>query len=228
MLINTSLDAVKILIHRPFILYSEPCHPHSHTSRDACRQIAGSILSRLNVLLKYDLLQFSWPFTVYAVVNCLLIYWYDISSQPPMAPAALQAARKDYSGVVNLLRVMGNTWWAAAAKHKLALALARVAGRIQSNKQQDSPDTWAAQRQAVNTTAESSVITDSDLNTEYGKSSIQHSREDSEQYGGVNGAFENELFFDSDNIDYWSSLGLDFDMDVAGNIFSIEQLGNIL
>jgi hypothetical protein len=32
------------------------------------------------------------------------------------------------------------------------------------------------------------------------------------------------LFSDSSSVDYWSSLGLNFELDVAGNIISIGQL----
>lgn len=179
----------------------------------------------LEALLEHGLLRYSWPFTVYAVVNCLLIFWYDISSSSSVPHNTLQKAHRSYLGVVNLLRVMGNTWWAAAAKHKLALALAQAANVLLSQGRQTST-TEPSHREPLgtdtNTTSRmtpslvlspgydaQSALLDSDTNA-FDMSWSAPEGGDKLDFSGYNG------------MEFWSSLGLDFDMDVAANIFSIE------
>lgn len=40
------------------------------------------VFSRLMAMQTHNVRRFSWHFMVYAVVNCLLIFWYDLSSPP--------------------------------------------------------------------------------------------------------------------------------------------------
>jgi hypothetical protein len=195
---RNSVDAVRILVHRPFILHQEPPGSDLYASRDACRSHSLDILHRLECLLDRDLLRFSWPFTVYAAVNVLLIFWYDISSPPSTDPSALSEARRSFTSVTALLRAMGTTWWAAAAKHKLAQALAHAAGALQDPRRETS-----APRHAEPLTPAS------------GHNSLPDD--------GVGDWLDHAAYDDCASADFWGSLGLNFDLDVAGNIFSIGQ-----
>lgn len=210
---NNSLDAVRILVHRPFLLYPEPQSLGVYASRDACRVHALSILSRLQALLLHGQLRYSWPFTVYAVVNSLLIFWYDISAPPTQDSAALSTSRQHFASVIQLLRNMGITWWAASAKYRLAQALARAADEVQlkatrrhatipATVQSDGSSQHVAQRHPLTPAS---------------------ATQDHSQY--VAGEWPDvDIFADCDINDYWASIGLDFDLDVACNIFSISDL----
>lgn len=195
-----SVDAVRILVHRPFLLHQEPAGSGLYASRDACRSHSLDILARLEYLQRGHLLRFSWPFTVYAVVNALLIFWYDISAPPSTDASALSEARQSFTSVTALLRAMGTTWWAASAKHKLAQALAHAAGALLQDPAR--PETGAPRPAEPLTPASghnvpAPVVADDWL--------------------------DNIAFDDCASADFWESIGLDFDLDVAGNIFSIGQ-----
>ncbi|KAH6690668.1 fungal-specific transcription factor domain-containing protein [Plectosphaerella plurivora] len=203
-LLLTHVDAVRILVHRPFILHQEPAgsNLYMYASRDACRSHSLDILHRLEYLLSKDLLRFSWPFTVYAVVNALLIFWYDISSPPSTHPSALSEARQSFTSVTALLRAMGSTWWAAAAKHKLAQALAHAAGAL--------PGQGQDQRQEPTVSRHTEPLTPA-------------SGHAGQPDDGTGDWLDHSAFEDCASADFWGSIGLDFDVDVASNIFSIGQ-----
>lgn len=209
-----SLDAVRILVHRPFLLCPEPQSLGVYASRDACRVHALGIVSRLQNLHLHGQLRYSWPFTVYAVVNSLLIFWYDISAPPSQDPAALSAARQHYTSVVQLLCSMGTTWWAAAAKYRLAQALARAADEVHLNN---------ARRHAT-TPATSTAPSDSNsLRVAQRHPLTPASATQDRSHYHVEEWPDIDIFADCDLDDYWASIGLDFDLDVACNIFSISD-----
>lgn len=209
---DNSLDAVRILVHRPFLLFPEPQSLGVYASRDACRVYALSILSRLQGLLAHDQLRYSWPFTVYAVVNSLLIFWYDISAPTTRDPAALSASRNQYASVVQLLRNMGTTWWAASAKYRLAQALARAADEVQLK----STRRPAAIPAAVQGEGHG-------LHVGQGHPLVPESTTRDHSHYGAGEWPDVDMFADCDINDYWASIGLDFDLDVACNIFSISD-----
>jgi hypothetical protein len=168
-------------------------------------------------------MRYSWPFTVYAVVNCLLIFWYDVSSPATAEQSTLQTAHRAYLDVVNLLCVMGHTWWAAAAKHKLALALAQAAMVFHS---QGRPTTMTKRAQQVPSSSNISPISIVTANPTSSAEYDVHSRSFLPSASGPHMNWdttdEGDIFSGYNSIEYWSSLGLDFDMDVAANIFSID------
>lgn len=210
---GNSLDAVRILVHRPFLLFPEPQSPGVYPSRDACRVHALSISSRLQDLLARDQLRYSWPFTVYAVVNSLLIFWYDISAPTTRDPAALYASRQQYASVVQLLRNMGTTWWAASAKYRLAQALARAADEVQLKSTTRCPAATLATVQCES----------HGLLTAQGHPLVPDSTSRDQSHYGAGEWPDIDIFADCDINDYWASIGLDFDLDVACNIFSISE-----
>jgi hypothetical protein len=111
---------------------------------------------------------------------------------------------------------MGDTWWAAAAKHKLALALMHAADVLHAKDKQPAPAAEEGTAPGM----------DADLRSSrgYGVSHVLLSSMD-EAHDNWNDALIGEgLFSDSSSADYWSSLGLNFELDVAGNIISIGQL----
>lgn len=145
---------------------------------------------------------------MYAVVNCLLMFWYDVSAPPSAGPSGtLSEACQRYASVVNLLRAMGTTWWAAAAKHKLAQALAHAAGALRTQGRLTeavtgiTPSTAGEPPCAVPLTPSSG--NQSDFNS------------------GTGDWLDNALFTESDPSSFWDSIGLDFNFDVAGHIYSI-------
>ncbi|GKZ34725.1 transcriptional activator of fatty acid utilization [Aspergillus brasiliensis] len=225
------LNAIRILIHRPFLLYCEPQGSGIQHSRNACRQHAEDILGDLKLLLEHDMLRYSWPFTVYAVVNCLLIFWYDVSSPPLNTPYELQKAHRNYMDVANLLRVMGETWWAAAAKHKLSLALAQAANVLlsQGRSRQLQPTRQVPVSVPVPSTTDNLMTTASPsnlvLSPRHGAPSetfdLFTNMLGITDWGPLTGEGDGLSEYNS-MVGFWSSLGLDFDMDVAPNIFSIE------
>lgn len=220
-----SLDAIRILVHRPFLLYSEPPGSGVHLSRDLCRDNAKNIIARLNLLLEPDMLRYSWPFTVYAVVNCLLIFWYDVSSPATTDENTLQKARAAYLDVVNLLRVMGHTWWAAAAKHKLALALAQAVMVFNSQGRPTGATGRAHQEPSSSVSSPISTATaNRPSNAEYDANSVSFTSDASALPINWDMTGQGYIFSGYNSMEYWSSLGLDFDVDVAANLFSIDLL----
>lgn len=173
---------------------------------------ALGIVSRLQNLLVHGQLRYSWPFTVYAVVNSLLIFWYDISAPPSQDPTALSAARQHYTSVVQLLRSMGTTWWAASAKYRLAQALARAADEVHLNNTRRHTTTLAP------------VPSDSNnLRVAQGHPLTPASATQDQPHYDAGEWPDIDIFADCDMSDYWASIGLDFDLDVACNIFSISD-----
>ncbi|KAF9888248.1 hypothetical protein FE257_008817 [Aspergillus nanangensis] len=219
------LNAIRILVHRPFLLYCEPPGSGVQFSRNECRYHAMNILTDLEVLLEHGLLRYSWPFTVYAVVNCLLIFWYDLSSSSSIPHDTLQKSHRSYLSVVNLLRVLGDTWWAAAAKHKLALALAQAANVLLSQGRQTSTI-------QVTHREPSSAVTNPTSRTTQNLIPSPRCDAHSASLDSENNPFnmpwpatdvcDNFDLSGYNGTEFWSSLGLDFDIDVAANIFSIE------
>lgn len=207
-----------------------------------CRIHAEEILSCLTTLDGHGTLQFSWPFTVYAVVNCLLIFWYDITS--PCWPHAAsskfnggrvsgtwshtQQSRKNYMTVVGLLRKLGDTWWAAAAKHKLAEALLKAADELQTR------DRWLPGMPQTGTTGREEVLSDAPpadgsqvVSRQVAALSARSSGEAASgdtSFGSWPDDKSDSFRPDTHDQDFWSSLGLDFDTEVAGHVFSLLPL----
>lgn len=225
---------MRILVHRPFITYAEPDRS-GYASRNACRVHALDLVSRLNVLKSRSLLRYSWPFTVYAAVNCLLIFWYDISSPATDCPSIPTKSRADYAAVVNLLWEMGRTWWAAAAKHKLAEALVHAVDELHARESRLLP------------TAHSQNGTAANRPQAHANGGLPISTEKVQMHGYLPpltpfsvpcSRGENNMELDqwpadmvtseNDGSDFWTSIGLNFDMDVAGNIFSLLPTDNVM
>lgn len=204
--ILTSLDAVRILVHRPFLLYIDAASdPPLYTSRESCRAHAIQMVRRLQKLKVHNLLHLSWPFTVYAIVNCLLVYWYDISASPTKDEVILSQGRREYAAVVELLRELSTTWWAAAAKYHLANALAIAADELQVRDQRSlyaSPPLLHVPRKELDSTAGQRDMRMPEATT------FPAWPPEAPSYWG-------------ENNDFWSSIGLDFDTDVADGVFSI-------
>ena len=200
---------------------------------------AVDIVSRLSTLQSWDALRFSWPFTVYAVVNSLLIFWYDLSS-PGRADRSSQAkTRQNYATVVRLLGQMGSTWWAAAAKHKLAEALAKAASELQTRDPRpiSAPNGGAGSRASPGAThVAGDTATDGSNAAAVPASGTPRSFRQPEpptpQSSNANNPldldppwYDDNLLFGGDGADFWASIGLDFDTDVAENVFSIFTSG---
>jgi hypothetical protein len=200
-ILKIHLHAVRILVLRPFLLEFDP-ETNCYLSRDMCRTEATAIIGELRGMKSQDLLRYSWPFTVYAVVNALLIEWYDVSSPVEAASNSVRVARarREYLEIIGLLKVMGQTWWAAAAKHKLSEALLRVADTLilrQGNIASGMVPTGGSFTDSATAYQSSELI----FNNVYGD--------------------QNTLVSGIDDMAFWNSLGLDFETDVVGNIFSI-------
>jgi hypothetical protein len=146
------------------------------------------------------------------LVNCFLVTWYDVSSPATVDLSALKRARADYTNIVILLKEMGKTWWAAAAKHQLALALARVVGSINLDTVSDSEQLQYPPEPGSATSAEANAVGLVQLPT---PGSTVGAKQPIPVFN------ENDLFSADFDADYWAAMGLDFDQDVAGNIFSI-------
>lgn len=107
---------------------------------------------------------------------------------------------------------MGTTWWAASAKCRLAQALARAADEVHLNN---------ARRQ---TTALAAVPSDSNsLRVAQGHPLTPASATQDQSHYDAGEWPDVDIFADCDINDYWASIGLDFDLDVACNIFSISD-----
>jgi hypothetical protein len=162
-------------------------------------------MSNLRELQAQDLLKYSWPFTVYAIVNALLIFWYDVSSPAGISKLAQQNARHNFTTIIELLKTMGSTWWAAAAKHKLSEALLRIADRILARRQDSSTDLGQEPSNVQN--------------------GLTHSHSQNQSISDILPTpITLNTFGDLDAFDdaaFWDSIGLDFEADVASNVFSI-------
>lgn len=202
-ILKVHLLATQILVLRPFILVIDP-RTNIYPSRDECRTKAAAIISSLSHMRQQDLLRYSWPFTVYALVNALLIIWYDVSSplSALQSSGSQQKARQQLIAVSELLEAMGHTWWAAAAKHKLSEALLRIADTLAPRQEH-----LASSLNIAQVDWQDNVV--GDLASSYGFSS-------SNDELSPNG-FASSV----DDTAFWESIGLHFENDVAGNIFSI-------
>ncbi|KAI9728098.1 MAG: hypothetical protein M1834_007814 [Cirrosporium novae-zelandiae] len=155
-LLLTHLNAARILIHRPF-LTSPSTGAGGLTSRIISRKYAYTIISLLQTMRMRSLLRFAWPFTVYAVVSAMLIIWYDLSSLlPTILPLETSdSPRKFFIEIISLLRDLGDTWWAAAAKKCLGEALLKVVDGLTAanairNGASDSRVSRSGKREMVN------------------------------------------------------------------------------
>lgn len=110
---------------------------------------------------------------------------------------------------------MGDRWWAAAAKHKLSLALARVANVFHSREEPNNNRIIEEETPSATTTTIATI--DSGIEDSLPKPTNQN-------HLNLNGLEDIELFSDYNSAEYWSMLGLDFDQDVAPSIFSIEPM----
>jgi len=133
----------------------------------------------------------------------MLIFWYDLTSPNGSSDAARKEAQTHFSSIVSFLEVMGNTWWAAAAKHKLGEALLRLAGGLLQRMKQSEPPATESVRLA---SAQASAVLNMDS-------------------AGLNNplGYDNTvpyLTYEDDQM-FWSSLGLDFEHDVAAGVYSI-------
>ena len=93
-------------------------NPMGQSSREACRRAANDAVTLLSSLGEIDALRYSWPFTVYTAVSALLISYQDFGA--PDLEISRQAATR-YDSIIELLRSLGRTWWAAAAKVRCRL-----------------------------------------------------------------------------------------------------------
>ena len=145
-----------------------------------------------------NLLRYAWPFTIYATVNVMLIFWYDLISP---SGSSESDSLGSFVVIVNFLEVMVHTWWAAAAKHKLCEALLRLAGVLYHRLRMN-------ELQAV---------------------ALQPVDPDSMSYNPGSSGFGTGWTFDGtalllsyeDNLEFWSSTGLDFENDVAAGVYGI-------
>lgn len=189
-------------MHRPFLLYVDVKEPRVYESRDTCRAYATEMVARLQELKAQNTLRFSWPFTVYAIVNCLLIFWYDISAPSTSDRTFLSQSRQSYASVVELLRQLGRTWWAAAAKYHLATALAVAADELQARGRRN-PRARTLQDDAAGRGTEDTLV-----QPEFAEEAMLP-------------AWPIDASLSYGDNDFWASIGLDFDSDVAAGVFSI-------
>ncbi|KFX98674.1 hypothetical protein O988_04258 [Pseudogymnoascus sp. VKM F-3808] len=215
-LLQINIDAVHILIQRPFLLHLEPSEDPLRPwfSRELSRDHAMGICVRLLELQNHGLLGYAWPFTIYATVSAMLIFWYDLAAPSGVLEAHVITARKNFASIVELLQAMGDTWWAAAAKHKLGEALLRLLGGIGSYRGRISQvveshpplelgSSWSTHPHSVlNTNGQIALPSDPGLT------------------GAANGSNGNYLPYD-ENLAFWSSIGLDFENDVAAGVYGI-------
>ena len=126
-----------------------------------------------------------------------------IGDSPPATgdAASRLIARQNYTCVVRLLTYVGDTWWAAAAKQKLAEALARAVDELQSR---DARGVAERTEQPPPPLTPLSGDVSQNINV-------------SQQGDGI----ESDWNFEYQDQDFWASIGLDFDLDVAGNVFSL-------
>lgn len=200
-LISYSLDSAHILILRPFLLVYDPA-TSSYPNRAITHNVALSIITILKTLQSKALLHYAWPFSVYGLVSAMLILWYDLSSPASNYGDAYEHAsyfdrRAQFKTVVELLYDLGSTWWAAAAKNKLGEALLQTADRVHM-AEVGGNGVWT-QQQSLS-----------------GAGVGQYELETQERIGLGQWNVEQDM-------EFWTGLGLDFESDVAGNIFSIYQ-----
>ena len=107
---------------------------------------------------------------------------------------------------------MGNTWWAAAAKNKLAEALLRVGDRVRewTRASVDIGSRLEAGKQGIAQPylSPAPATNESDL-------------ADQGQYGLEFPGDLGDFSALSDDPEFWNSLGIDFDTELAAGIFSI-------
>lgn len=110
---------------------------------------------------------------------------------------------------------MGTTWWAASAKYRLAQALALAADELHAKNRLDSTTTPSG----------STYVTcnGGTMQQAQGHPLTPLSGTNSMLYFGSGDWPDGNIFADCNTGDYWTSLGLNFDLDVAGNIFSISD-----
>lgn len=184
----------------------------SYKSREACRIWAAEIVTSLQSLHMQGLLHYTWPFTVYALVNSLLIIWYDFSASQDEIRRI--EGRNSLGSVIDLLGRIGNTWWAAAAKHKLAQALLRIGDRI---RQRSRPAVDAEHDQEPDdgvrcTVPQAEVRAQPAAGPAFG---LQPQQQDFPLTENIFGSL------DADGTDFWPLLGMDLDSELAGSIYSI-------
>ncbi|KAK3628767.1 Transcriptional activator of fatty acid utilization [Elasticomyces elasticus] len=209
------INAVRMLVHRPFLLHQETNLSASglslplYKSRESCRIWASESIGLLQSLppASSALTQVTWPFTVYAIVNSLLIVWYDFTA-PQDATWAVQA-RESMKSIIELLKGMGGTWWAAAAKYKLAEALLRIGDRLHEKKKANTaPDAQSDDHARDNETTQkrpfSPITEDTSNEMQQFFSNMDHP---SDVY--------------AENDDFWATLGLDFESEVAQGIYGV-------
>lgn len=122
----------------------------------------------------------------------------------------LVEARKMYTSVASLLRAMGTTWWAASAKHKLAQALAHAAGALQLRTEDHVGMTPVGGQPEAGSLQHFEPLTPA-------------SWPSGQPHNGADDWLNDMVFDECVSSNFWGSIGLDFNLDVAGNIFSIGQ-----
>lgn len=210
---HISANAIGTLINRPFQLLREPANGLAdeavnmqYSSRIQCHRYATNTISLLCDLAEHGSLQYSWPFTVYATVNSLLICWHAMTTPqylPDQEGQSREANFTNFLKLIDLLRDMGLTWWAAAAKHKLAEALWRAAFAISV----EQGHTIELDSGASSWDLEPGFATPSPSTAEV-ETTTHSSGEPTSQSSDL-----------PDNL--WSSIDLDFEADVLKNIFGI-------
>ena len=183
-------------------------------SRALCRSVASNLISFMILLRNKRLINYSWPFTVYSTVNALLLVWYDYSAPSPEVD--LGESRRQLLTIIGLLRDMGSTWWAAAAKQKLAEALLRIGSRLREKTQ--SQGAGAPPPPQVQTYGNQPVETDH-ANVVDGNLALGTIDSAWQEYLPPMQEMDDALL--GEDPDFWASLGLDFESDLAQSIFSI-------
>jgi hypothetical protein len=111
---------------------------------------------------------------------------------------------------------MSDTWWAAAAKQKLALALMHAADVLRAKDRQA-----LAVEEGTAPCTDVGRVMNADISGSEGDATSPALLTilANEPHGYLdNASLGNDFFFDSNSADYWSSLGLDLELDVADNI----------
>jgi hypothetical protein len=161
------------------------------------------------------LLKYSWPFTVYSLVNALLAVWYDYSAplDGPMRGEAQSVLRR----IVEFLRIMGWTWWAAAAKHKLSEALLHIGQKLHSRKRPPAETTQGAPSVALPRTTQAS--------TPPSPEQLEKSVDEPEimEVNPMLKMGDDQSVWDADP-EWWPSLGVDLESELADGIFSISSV----
>lgn len=120
------------------------------------------------------------------------MFWYDVSSPG----VEYTQSRRAYASVVELLHEMAPTWWAAAAKHRLAVALGVAADDIKASTRGEGGYNGS-------TVAGDDVGTlgGPEMDTLIGTSPFPYMNEG--------------------NMDFWTSIGINFESEVVPGIYSI-------